>query len=341
MSNLECVQPQLYAPEWSSHVITHAIEANRGAIEALESMLLIRTFEEKSAELQAARLAPATCTSVGQEASAVGVIRALRRDDQILTNHRSAGHLLVRDADPGRLFAEIQGKAAGYCKGKSGSLHISVKELGVVLTSTIVGGELSLATGVGLSVSMSDNDSIVVCFFGDGAACEGIFHESLNLAAVWNLPILYVCENNQFQAFVHRKETMLTDNIANWARPFGIEAKTVDGNDVEAVFDAAKEAVAYVRTNREPYFLETYTYRQHGHMASDDQAYVDKNEHVRWLQKDPIKMLESRLLANESITQAALEAIRARISARIEDAAQFALKSPYPGLEEITTSVYA
>jgi acetoin:2,6-dichlorophenolindophenol oxidoreductase subunit alpha len=321
--------------------MSHAIEADRGAIEALESMLLIRTFEAKSVELQAARMAPPTCTSVGQEASAVGVIRALRGDDQILTNHRSAGHLLARGADPGRLFAEIQGKATGYCKGKSGSLHISVKQLGVVLTSTIVGGELSLATGVGLSASMSDSDAIVVCFFGDGAACEGIFHESLNLASAWSLPILYVCENNQFQAFVHRKETMLTDHIADWARPFGIEAKTIDGNDVTAVFDAAKAAVAHVRTNRKPYFLETYTYRQQGHMASDDQAYVDKHEYGQWLQRDPIKMLESRLLTNESITPAALDNVRADISARIEAAAQFALESPYPTLEEMTTDVYA
>ena len=275
------------------------------------------------------------------EASAVGVVRALRRDDQILTNHRSAGHLLARGADPGRLFAEIQGKATGYCKGKSGSLHISVRELGVVLTSTIVGGELSLATGVGLSVSMSDNDTVVVCFFGDGAACEGIFHESLNLASVWNLPILYVCENNQFQAFVHRKETMLTDHVADGARSFGIQAKTVDGNDVDAVFEAAKEAVAYIRTNRKPYFLETYTYRQQGHMASDDQAYMDKDEHLGWLQRDPIKMLESRLLSSKSLALAALEAIRARVSAKIEAAAQFALESPFPDLKEMTTDVYA
>jgi acetoin:2,6-dichlorophenolindophenol oxidoreductase subunit alpha len=321
--------------------MNHAVETDRSAIEALESMLLIRTFENKSSELQAARMAPATCSSAGQEASAVGVIRALRREDQILTNHRSAGHLLARGADPGRLFAEIQGKATGYCKGKSGSLHISVKDLGVVLTSTIVGAELSLATGVGLSVSMHDNGAIVVCFFGDGAACEGIFHESLNLASAWSLPILYVCENNQFQAFVHRRETMLIDHISDWARPFGIEAKTIDGNDVEAVFDAAKEAVGYVRTNRKPYFLETYTYRQQGHMAADDQAYVNKDELARWLQKDPIKTLEFRLLANKSITATVLDDTRARISAKIEAAAQFALDSPYPGIGEIATDVYA
>ncbi|HUR81171.1 MAG TPA: thiamine pyrophosphate-dependent dehydrogenase E1 component subunit alpha, partial [Thermoanaerobaculia bacterium] len=159
---------------------------------ALETMLLIRTFEEKSAELQRTGKSGSMCTSVGQEASSTGVVSALAKQDLILTNHRSAGHLLARGADPGRLFAEIMGKATGYCKGKSGSLHISVKELGVVLTSTIVGGELSLSTGVGLSLSMQETDAIAVVFFGDGAATEGIFHEALNLAAVWNLPVLFV-----------------------------------------------------------------------------------------------------------------------------------------------------
>lgn len=146
----------------------------------LECMMLIRAYEEKLAALQA-----------------VGVVRALNPEGKILTNHRSAGHLLARGAAPGKIIAEVMGKSGGYCKGKSGSLHISAKELGVILTSTIVGGELSLATGVGLSMSMLGNAGIVACFFGDGAAYEGIFHESLNLAAVWNLPILYVCENNQ------------------------------------------------------------------------------------------------------------------------------------------------
>ncbi|HEX7829594.1 MAG TPA: thiamine pyrophosphate-dependent dehydrogenase E1 component subunit alpha [Thermoanaerobaculia bacterium] len=310
-------------------------------VAALESMLLIRTFEEKMAALKAANQAPSSCTSVGQEASAVGVVGALGANDQILTNHRSAGHLLARGADPNRLMAEILGKATGYCKGKSGSLHISVKELGVVLTSTIVGGELSLATGVGLSTSMSDTDAIVAVFFGDGAATEGIFHESVNLAAVWDLPILYVCENNQWQAYVHRKETMLTDHVSNWASRYGIPAKTVDGNDVEAVRAAAEEAVEYIRTHRKPYFLETYTYRQRGHMEPDDQAYVDKNELARWKQRDPIATIEARLLATNGATPDHIAAIRARVESRIEAAAEFALNSPYPSFDELLTDIYA
>src|SRR5262249_4106330 len=160
----------------------------------LEAMMLIRAFEENNRAMQASGKAGGTCTAVGQEAAAVGVVRSLAEEDLILTNHRSAGHLLARGADPARLLAEIYGRRDGYCGGKSGNLHVSVKELGVLLTSTIVGGELTLAPGVALSLTQLGKPGIVVCFFGDGAACEGAFHESLNLAAVWNLPVLYVCE---------------------------------------------------------------------------------------------------------------------------------------------------
>ncbi|HEY0143419.1 MAG TPA: thiamine pyrophosphate-dependent dehydrogenase E1 component subunit alpha [Thermoanaerobaculia bacterium] len=318
-----------------------ATEVNPEVVAALETMLLIRTFEEKSAELQSKGQSPSMCTSVGQEAGAVGVMSALRSDDQILTNHRSAGHLLARGADPQRIMAEILGKATGYCKGKSGSLHISVKELGVVLTSTIVGGELSLATGVGLSTSMADTDAIVAVFFGDGAATEGIFHESINLAAVWNLPILYVCENNQWQAYVHRNETMLADHVSDFGAAYGVKAKTVDGNDVEAVAAAAREAVDYIRKYRKPYLLETYTYRLRGHMEPDTQEYVDKAELASWKQRDPITLLERKLLAEGAIEPKELEAIKLRVKETVENAAAFALGSPYPSFDEMLTDVYA
>lgn len=320
---------------------TYETTSDRGVLQSYEAMLLIRTFEEKSAELQATGQSGSMCTSVGQEASAVGVVRALSSQDKILTNHRSAGHLLARGADPGRIFAEILGKATGYCKGKSGSLHVSVAELGVVLTSTIVGGELSLAPGVGLGLSMSGSDAIATVFFGDGAATEGIFHEAVNLAAVWNLPVLFVCENNQWQAYVHRKETMLTDHVSEWAKPYGLPVRTVDGNDVDAVHEAAKEAVAYIRENRKPYFLETYTYRTRGHMEPDDQFYVNKNELAWWKQKDPIAMQEALLLQAGLATREDLDAIQARVRQTIEEAAAFAIASPYPSFDELTTDVYS
>jgi pyruvate dehydrogenase E1 component alpha subunit len=315
-------------------------EATRSAADLyamLEKMLLIRTYEEKAAAMQTAGQAAGTCTAVGQEASAVGVVSALRPTDLILTNHRSAGHLLARGADPARLYAEVLGKATGYCKGKSGSLHISVKELGVVLTSTIVGAELSLASGVGLALSMQARDAVAACFFGDGAACEGSFHESLNLAAVWKLPVLYVCENNQWQAFVHRRETMPMDHVSQWAASHGVATMTVDGNDAEAVYRAALAGIARLRETGQPYLLETYTYRTRGHVEPDDQGYVDPAELAAWRGRDPIELLATKLALSPSELQAA----RARAAASIEDAWTAALAAPYPAASELLTDVYA
>jgi pyruvate dehydrogenase E1 component alpha subunit len=310
------------------------------AIALLERMLLIRAYEERTVELQQAGNA-GTCTSVGQEAAAVGVVSALTADDLILTNHRSAGHLLARGADPGRMLAEVLGRRTGYCGGKSGSLHISVKDLGVVLTSTIVGGELSLVTGVALSQSMLGKPGIVTVFFGDGAACEGIFHESLNLAAMWQLPVLYVCENNQWQAFVARKEAMAARQVADHAAAYGIPARTVDGNDVLAVQAAALEAAATVRATRRPYLLEVDTYRLRGHYEPDDQGYVDARELAHWQSRDPIRLLEDRLLAEGRLANRDAAAMRARVRAAIEAAAHFAQASPMPDAAELHTDVYA
>jgi len=314
--------------------------ANAAAM--LECMMLIRAYEEKIVELQAGgKMAIGTCTAVGQEASAVGVVSALGADDRILTNHRSAGHLLARGADPGRILAEVMGKSTGYCKGKSGSLHISAKELGVVLTSTIVGAELSLATGVALAKTMLREPGIVACFFGDGAACEGVFHESLNLASVWNLPILYVCENNQWQAYVHRRETMVNDHVSAWAAGYGMASRTVDGNDVEAVHAAAAQAVAAIRETGKPFLLETWTYRQRGHYEPDDQAYVDPQELAQWRAKDPIASMQKHLLWQGGIDDAGIAAMQARVDERIAGAVDFACNSPFPEPRELHTDVYA
>jgi pyruvate dehydrogenase E1 component alpha subunit len=309
----------------------------------LETMMLIRAHEEKLATL--AGPAPGTCTAVGQEAAAVGVIAALEARDRILTNHRSAGHLLARGADSGRLMAEAMGRADGYCKGKSGSLHVSAKELGVVLTSTIVGGELSLAPGVALAQKMSgagtEPGGITVVFFGDGAACEGIFHESLNLAVTWKLPLLFVCENNQWQAYVRRDETMPHRHVSAWAEGHGLPAVTVDGNDVEAVLAAASRAAGHVRSTGTPYFLELDTYRTRGHFEPDDQAYVDKAELARWKARDPIVLQRERLLAAGVIAGGELSHLEQRVAATVEAAFSFAQNSPWPDARELTTDVYA
>ena len=309
----------------------------------LEAMMTIRAYELELVAINAQTGAAGTCTSVGQEAAAVGVVRALEARDRLLTNHRSAGHLTARGADHGRLMAEVMGRRDGYCKGKSGSLHISAKELGVVLTSTIVGGELSMVTGVALAqkMGMGEPGGIVATFFGDGAACEGIFHESLNLAAQWQLPVLYVCENNQWQAYVRRDETMPIEHIRTWAAAHGVESVTVDGNDVEAVHAAARKAVAAIRATGRPYFLELDTYRLRGHFEPDDQGYVDAAELEARRARDPIRVTSERLIAAGVTHRGELEHIQQRVDATIEAAAAFANGSAWPDPRELTTDVYA
>ena len=267
-------------------------------VSMLEAMLLIRACEEALAA-RATPTSPGTCTSVGQEAAAVGVVRALEPRDRILTNHRSAGHLIARGADAGRLIAEVMGRVDGYCKGKSGTLHISVDELGVVLTSTIVGGELSLAPGVALAQKMGQGEPARSPPSSSATArpAKGIFHESINLAVTWKLPLLFVCENNQWQAYVRAaRDDAATDaatrrgRIAAWARPRPADA-VVDGNDVEAVHAAARDAAASIRARRQAVLpRDSYTYRQRGHFEPDDQAYVDPAELARWKPRDPIAL---------------------------------------------------
>jgi TPP-dependent pyruvate/acetoin dehydrogenase alpha subunit len=321
---------------------TLADDSPAAPLRRLETMLLIRAYEQQLVELQK-NGAPGTCTSVGQEACAVGVVAALDSRDRIVTNHRSAGHLIARGAEPGRLMAEVLGRVDGYCGGRSGSLHISARELGVVLTSTIVGGELSMAPGVALAQKMGRGapGGIVTVFFGDGAACEGIFHEALNLAVHWELPLLFVCENNQWQAFVHRLETMSDTAIAEWARGHGLPVETVDGNDAEAVLEAATRAVAHIRESGGPAFLELSTYRQRGHFEPDDQAYVDPAELDHWLALDPIHRQGERLKAQGLIDAAGMAAMEQRVRDRIAAALTFAQASPWPAPETLTDHVYA
>jgi TPP-dependent pyruvate/acetoin dehydrogenase alpha subunit len=322
--------PQPVAPE--------GIATGSSPAELLETMMLVRAFEQQLPQLGLTMV----CTSIGQEASAVGVVRALNEHDLILTNHRSAGHLLARGADPGRLLAEVMGKSTGYCAGKAGTLHISAKELGVVLTSTIVGGELSLTPGVALAQKQLGKQGIVTCFFGDGAATEGIFHEALNLATIWELPVLFVCENNQWQAYVHRTETMKIDHISTWAGRYGMQAVTVDGNDVEAVHAAAQQAVEQIRTTSRPVMLETYTYRMRGHMEADDQlSYVDAKELAPWATKDPIARYRERALRQQWLSAGQIRTIETNVQTRMELATRFAVSSPVPDMSALLTDVYA
>jgi pyruvate dehydrogenase E1 component alpha subunit len=317
-------------------------DGRRTLLRGLDTMMLIRAYEERLALMQQSG-APGTCTSVGQEACAVGVVDALDSRDRIITNHRSAAHLIARGADPGRLMAEVLGRVDGYCGGRSGSLHISARELGVVLTSTIVGGGLSLAPGVALAQRMGQGEEggVVVVFFGDGAACEGILHESLNLAVKWQLPLLFVCENNQWQAYVHRLETMADDAIYRWACGHGLDTQRIDGNDVDAVRKAASQAVAAIRGDGQPRFLELVTYRQRGHLEPDDLAYVDHTEREHWLKRDPIKLMGQRLKTEGVLQDRDLRAIQEQVRGRLDTAQTFAEASAWPDPQQLTQNVYA
>lgn len=310
-------------------------------LQRLATMRLCRAYEHAAVELQR-QGSPGTCTSVGQEACAVGVMEALEARDRILTNHRSASHLLARGADPKRMLAEVLGRADGYCGGFSGSLHISVAELGVILTSTIVGGELSMATGVALSQTMGQGEegAVTAVFFGDGAACEGIFHEALNLAVVWRLPLLFVCENNQWQAYVHRLETMPDTAISDWATGHGLPVAVVDGNDVEAISQAASAAVGRIRDGQGPQFLELSTYRLRGHYEPDDQAYVSAEELAGARERDPIVVLERKLVA-AGVAAETLAEIDSEAQERINQAVAFAQASAWPDSGTLTRNVYA
>lgn len=279
--------------------------------------------------------------STGQEAVAVGVIDTLGPEDLLLTNHRSMSHLISRGADLGRVLAEVYGKRTGYCQGKSGFRHISIRELGIMLTSTIVGAELSLAPGVALGVSMKDSSEIVACFFGDGAACEGVFHESLNLAALWKLPILYVCDNNQWQGTIHVKEALATPRISDFAAPHGIRSQSVDGMDLEAVREAAHAAATYVRKERRPFLLEAHSYRLRGHNSIDSLAYVKQEELAAAWERDPLLLLSKRLAQAGLLSDEDRARMQREVDAELDRAFAFAWESPFPAPEELLTDVYA
>lgn len=309
--------------------------------ELLRRMLLIRTLEERLRALARESKAPVTSPTAGQEASALGVIDALEPDDLLLTNHRSMSHLLSRGADPGRLLAEIYGKRTGYCKGKSGYRHISIRELGVMLTSTIVGAELSMVPGVALALSLQNSSAIVTCFFGDGAACEGIFHESLNLASLWGLPVLYVCENNQWQGSVSGKDALVNGRLSEFAVPHRIKSQSVDGMDLEAVREAAQAAVTYVRKERRPFLLENVIYRLRGHNSLDPQRYVDPAELAAAWERDPLLLFSRRLVQAGLVSDEARAQLQREVEAEVDRAFAFAHESPFPGPEELLTDVYA
>jgi len=305
-------------------------------------MVLIRAFEEKADELFALGKVHGTMhLSLGQEAVAVGVCAALAPNDYILSTHRGHGHCLASGADVGPMMAEFLGKETGYCRGRGGSMHIADLEHGNLGANGIVAGGLPIATGVGLSIQLRRTQQVCIAFFGDGAANEGAFHESLNLAAIWKLPVVFVCENNQFAMSMPVRKSMGVERISDRAYAYGIPGMTVDGMEVLTVHGAAVAAINQARGGEGPSLLECVTYRFKGHSKSDRQRYRTQEEIDAWRKRDPIPRFRQALIERGVLTAVEAERFQAEARVAIEDAVHFAEVSPEPLPASLLEGVYA
>ncbi len=307
-----------------------------------ERMVLIREFEEQVKFLFLAGSMPGTIhQSQGQEASAVGVCSALQPDDYITSTHRPHGHALAKGLTPFELLAELFGKASGCCKGKGGSMHIGNIAKGMPPAIAIVAGGIPVATGMALALKMRKRSQVVACFFGDGATSEGAFHEGVNMGAIWNLPVIYACENNQYGASTHISKVTRMKSVADRACGYGIPCQTVDGNDVLAVYEAAHQAAEECRAGRGPVLLELLTYRTTGHSRRDPCNYQPPEERRYWAERDPIRTFGENLLAGGVAGQGELDEIHARITQQITSDIERARQEPEPALADLTKDVFA
>ena len=308
----------------------------------LHQMLLIRAFEETAEELYFQGMIHGTMhLSIGQEGSAVGSIAALRADDYILSTHRGHGHCIAKGAQVGGMMAEFMGKETGYCRGRGGSMHMADVATGNLGANGIVAGGVPMAAGVGLSIQMQKQDKVILVFFGDGAANEGAFHESLNLASIWNLPVIYLCENNQYAMSMSVARSMNVDDVSARAASYNIPGVTVDGNDTIAVYEATRDAAARARSGGGPTLIEAKTYRYKGHSKSDKQRYRTKEEVQEWQEKDPIGRLSRQMVEAGLLTDAELTALEQRVADEIQAAIEYAQASPDPDPGSILEGVYA
>ncbi|GAB2550380.1 thiamine pyrophosphate-dependent dehydrogenase E1 component subunit alpha [Leucobacter ruminantium] len=309
-------------------------------LELLRQLILIRRFEEKSARLRAKGLIPGFLHPyIGQEAVAVGVCDALQSNDVLTSTHRGHGHMLARGADPARMYAELFARTTGYNRGKGGSLHMIDTALGFLGANGIVGGGIPLATGAALQFKRKESDGLAVTFFGDGASNEGSFHESLNLAALWKLPVLFVCENNLYGEFTRQDQHQVITDVADRADSYGMTGVVVDGNDVEAVAEVAAEAAARARAGEGPTLLEAKTYRHRGHFEGDMAKYRPKEEVEHWMARDPIDLYIA-VLSERGISDERIEEVRAAVEQQLDDAAAWAEEQPHPVPTESTEDVF-
>lgn len=302
----------------------------------------IRDFEEAAWTLFTEnKLRGSVHLYTGEESVAAAICAQLSDEDYIASTHRGHGHCIAKGADLGRALAELMGKATGYCKGRSGSMHIADFSKGNLGANAIVGGGLPIATGGGLAFKMQNKPNVSVVFFGDGASNQGTFHESINLAALWKLPVIYVCENNGFGMTVPQWQSTSVENIADRAAGYGIASEIVDGNDVQAVYDAFARAKERALNGEGPTLLECKTYRWRGHWTGDPEVYR-KREDVEWWKanKDPIANFRKKMIEDKTATAAELDAIDADCAERIQEAVDFAMNSPEPDPAHVMDDVF-
>jgi acetoin:2,6-dichlorophenolindophenol oxidoreductase subunit alpha len=315
-------------------------------LEMYRRMQRIRQFELKLKELSIGSEIPGFIhLSIGEEASAVGICAALRPTDRITSTHRGHGHLIAKGGELERMLAEIFGKRTGYCKGKGGSMHIVDYSLGILGANGIVGGGIPIATGSALAARVTKRDDVTACFFGDGAANEGTFHEGLNLAGVLKLPAIYVCENNGYQVFTSMESVTAGKSIAGRAAAYGMPGFAIDGNDVLEVYRHASEAVARARNGEGPTLLECRTYRWEGHVVGEGafggKPYRSEDELNAWKARCPILQFEKRVLESGRISRDEMDRIVAQTQTELEAAVEFARSSPLPDPAEAAADVYA
>lgn len=310
-------------------------------VEMYKTMLKIRKFEQVAMNTFAEGKIPGFVhLYIGEEAVATGVCANLKDSDYITSTHRGHGHILAKGGDLKFMMAELFGKATGYCKGKGGSMHIADATKGILGANGIVGAGHNIAVGAGLSAQYRGTDQVCVCFFGDASTNQGTFHESLNMASVWKLPVVFVCENNLYGISMSQNRHQAIKDVADRGVAYNVPGIVVDGNDVFAVYEAAEEAIKRAREGKGPTLIECKTYRHRGHFEGDPCVYKPTEEQEEWLAKDPIPRFEKYLVENEILTEEKLKKVQDKVESQIDEAVDFANNSPYPELESVLEDVY-
>lgn len=320
-------------------IITQDTKLSR---DVLAEMIRIRRFEEAVEDLYGRGMMHGTMhLSIGEEAVPVGVSLALRPDDYITSTHRGHGHCIAKGADLERMMAELLAKETGYCRGRGGSMHIADTETGNLGANGIVAGGVPIAAGAALSAQMRGTDQVAVCFHGDGAMGEGAWHEGVILAVMWQLPVVFVCENNMYGMSMSAEKAFRLEQLSDRARGYGLPGVTVDGNDVQAVYDAANEAIERARSGGGPTFIEAKTYRYRGHSKSDKNLYRTREEIEEWRQRDPIELFKAAAIAAGTLTEADAAAVQDEIRNELREAVQRAAAAPDARADDMLEGVYA